>query len=67
MPIQVHLIGPDADIRDVEGGWAQLTKLSPGAALLVRPDDFVAWRAEALPESPSADLHRVLCRILGRD
>ena len=67
VPIEVHLIGPDADIRDVEGGWAQLTELSPDAALLVRPDDFVAWRTEALPESPSADLHRVLCRILGRD
>ena len=67
VPIEVHLIGPDADIRDVEGGWAQLTGLSPDAALLVRPDDFVAWRAEALPESPGADLHRVLCRILGRD
>jgi hypothetical protein len=67
VPIEVHLIGPDADIRDVDGGWAQLTGLAPDAALLVRPDDFVAWRAQALPESPGTDLHQVLCRILGRD
>ena len=67
VPIEVHLIGPDAGIRDVEGRWAQLTGLSPDAAMLVRPDDFVAWRAEALPESPGTDLHQVLCRILGRD
>jgi hypothetical protein len=67
VPIEVHHIGPDADIRDVDGGWAQLTGLAPDAALLVRPDDFVAWRAQALPESPGTDLHQVLCRILGRD
>ena len=67
VPIEVHLIGPDAGIRDVDGGWAQLTGLSPDAAMLVRPDDFVAWRAEALPESPGTDLHQALCRILGRD
>jgi hypothetical protein len=35
--------------------------------MLVRPDDFVAWRAEALPESPGTELHQVLRRILGRD
>jgi hypothetical protein len=34
--------------------------------LLVRPDDFVAWRADKLPRSPTTDLSRALCEILGR-
>jgi putative polyketide hydroxylase len=64
--IDVYQIGANADARDVEGRWAQLTGLSPTAALLVRPDDFVAWRAETLPESPARELRQVLCRILAR-
>ncbi|WP_227999004.1 FAD-dependent monooxygenase [Nocardia australiensis] len=64
--IDVHRIGPDADISEVDGGWTKLTRLSPDAALLVRPDDFVAWRSDALPESPQTELHRVLRHILAR-
>jgi hypothetical protein len=68
--IDVHRIGPDADITEVDCGWTKLTRLSPDAALLVRPDDFVAWRADVLPESPQTEpqteLHRVLRHILAR-
>jgi putative polyketide hydroxylase len=63
--IDVHSIGPGAEIRD-EGRWAELTDLSPDAALLVRPDDFVAWRAAALPHPPENQLREVMCQILGR-
>jgi hypothetical protein len=51
--ITVHSIGPDADVRDVEGGWGAVTGLSPEGALLVRPDDFVGRRVETLPEAPA--------------
>jgi putative polyketide hydroxylase len=64
--ITVHSIGSDADVRDIDSRWAALTGLSTDSALLVRPDDFVAWRAETLPESPEKELRQVLCRILGR-
>jgi putative polyketide hydroxylase len=63
--IDVHRIGPDSEIRDLDGRWAELTELAPDAALLVRPDDFVAWRG-ALPRSPEDQLRGVLCQILGR-
>ncbi|MBV8349375.1 MAG: FAD-binding protein, partial [Mycolicibacterium sp.] len=71
IPIGVHRIGSDtddgdSDIRDIDGRWAELTGLPPDGALLVRPDDFVAWRADALPASPETDLRRVLCHILHR-
>lgn len=66
IPISVHSIGTDGEIRDIEGRWAELTGLSPDEALLVRPDDFVAWRTGALPRSPQHRLEQVLRCILGR-
>lgn len=64
--VDVRSIGADADFRDVDGRWAALTGLGPDAALLVRPDDFVAWRADNLPKSPENALNQAMCRILGR-
>jgi putative polyketide hydroxylase len=67
--IDVRSIGArniGADLRDVDGRWAELTGLAPDAALLVRPDDFVAWRADTLPESPENALSGALSRILAR-
>ncbi|MFZ0904029.1 MAG: FAD-dependent monooxygenase [Mycobacterium sp.] len=66
VPISVHSIGTESEICDIEGRWAELTGLSPDQALLVRPDDFVAWRTRALPGSPENRLGQVLCQILGR-
>jgi hypothetical protein len=63
VPVDVFRIGPE---EDVDGRWAQLTGLSSEAALLVRPDDFVGWRANAQPESPEDELRRVICQILAR-
>jgi putative polyketide hydroxylase len=64
--IDVHSIGTDTEIRDIDGQWAELTDLSPDAALLVRPDDFVGWRANVLPQSPENHLGRAVRQILGR-
>jgi putative polyketide hydroxylase len=64
--VDVRSIGADADFRDVDGRWAALTGLGPDAALLVRPDDFVAWRADTLPDSPENALNQALSRILSR-
>jgi putative polyketide hydroxylase len=66
VPVSVHSIGPDSELRDIDGRWAELTGLAPDEALLVRPDDFVAWRTGALPPSPETRLGEVLCQILGR-
>jgi putative polyketide hydroxylase len=63
VPISVQRIGT---ALDVDGSWAGATGLAPDGALLVRPDDFVAWRADKLPRSPRTDLCQVLCQILGR-
>ncbi|MBV8290952.1 MAG: FAD-dependent monooxygenase, partial [Mycobacterium sp.] len=67
--IDVRSIGArdiGADFRDVDGRWAELTGLAPDAALLVRPDDFVGWRADTLPGSPENALNQAMRRILSR-
>ncbi|HTX97459.1 MAG TPA: FAD-dependent monooxygenase [Mycobacterium sp.] len=46
--------------------WAAATGLGPSGALLVRPDDFVGWRAEDLPADPGGELCRAVSTILGR-
>ena len=66
VPISVHSIGTDGEIRDIDGRWAELTGLSPDEGLLVRPDDFVAWRTGPLPPSPPHHLEQVLRHILSR-
>lgn len=45
--------------------WAAITGLAPEGALLIRPDDFVGWRAERLPADPEGELRQALSTILG--
>ncbi|OBH59721.1 FAD-binding protein [Mycobacterium mantenii] len=45
--------------------WAAVTGLGPQGALLVRPDDFVGWRCDALPGDPEGELRQALSAILG--
>ena len=40
-------------------------KMKETGALLVRPDQHVAWRAASLPDQPGAGLAAALTRILG--
>ncbi len=49
---------------DDRAAWLAATRLQPSGALLVRPDAFIAWRAEALPPDPAAELSRVLRTVL---
>ncbi|MFD9910209.1 FAD-dependent monooxygenase [Streptomyces sp. NPDC059063] len=44
VPLDFHRIG--GDLRDPAGRWAARHGVKEGGAVLVRPDGFVAWRAE---------------------
>jgi hypothetical protein len=66
VPIDVRQIGPAGDVRDPDGAWAKATELPSRGALLVRPDDFVGWRADRLPADPESELRQALSAILGR-
>jgi 2,4-dichlorophenol 6-monooxygenase len=48
------------DVLDTEGHWATVGGLEPGGALLVRPDQHVAWRTRTLPDDPAAALREAL-------
>ncbi len=58
IPITMHCIGDDA--------WGAVTGLAPEGALLVRPDDFIGWRADEMPANPGDELHQALSAILSR-
>ena len=66
LPLAVHRIGPAGDALDPDNAWPEVTGLRPGGALLVRPDDFVGWRADELPADPEKQLRQALSVILGR-
>jgi putative polyketide hydroxylase len=56
----------DADVAGQQGRWPHCAGLGGDGALLVRPDQFVAWRAATMSDDPAADLTRVLTRVLLR-
>ncbi len=54
------------DYRDADGTWAQLCQISEDGAILVRPDNHVAWRSPATAPDPAGVLTDALCSVLGR-
>ena len=67
VPITVSRIGAQDDIVDVDGRWAAITGLARDGAVLVRPDDFVGWRADSAGPDPAAGLRQALSKILDVD
>ena len=62
-PVEAYLVGTGADhdlVPDLDADWAELHGTAEDGAVLVRPDGFVAWRADAA--MPDAD--RVLTNVL---
>ena len=47
-------IGPGQDYEDPFGEWARASEIEDDGAILVRPDQFVAWRQRVR----AADLRR---------
>jgi putative polyketide hydroxylase len=70
IPINVCRIGADEDadedVVDVDGGWSAVSGLTPDGALLVRPDDFIGWRADTMTKNPETQLRQALSAILAR-
>ncbi len=64
LPLSVYRVG--ADLLDVEGVWSASFGVSPGGAVLLRPDGFVAWRARDASREPAMVLPKVLAQALCR-
>ncbi|MEU5595274.1 FAD-dependent monooxygenase [Streptomyces sp. NPDC020298] len=59
--------GPGAELAPEDDvHWAERHGTTPGGAVLVRPDGFVAWRAPGPAEEPAQTLEDVLNTVLAR-
>jgi 2,4-dichlorophenol 6-monooxygenase len=54
------------DYQDIDGDWTRLREVSDRGAVLVRPDNHIAWRSAGPPAGPDA-LIDVLHRVLGQE
>jgi 2,4-dichlorophenol 6-monooxygenase len=54
-------------LGDPDGRFMEAAGIEPGGALLVRPDQHVAWRTRGRPGDPSAALRAALSAVLGED
>lgn len=68
LPIDVIVIGGDAEHTDPQGEWQRVREIADDGAVLLRPDQHVAWRCLRRPEAADlgALLRGVLARVLDR-
>ncbi|NUP24898.1 MAG: FAD-dependent monooxygenase [Streptomyces sp.] len=70
VPVEAYLVGtgPDHDLApERDADWAELHGTAEDGAVLVRPDGFVAWRADAAMPDADRVLTNVLQTLLCRD
>jgi 2,4-dichlorophenol 6-monooxygenase len=66
-PIRCLSIGPSQDYEDPFGEWARAREIEDDGALLVRPDQFVAWRQRTRAADCAGALRAALGQITGSD
>jgi hypothetical protein len=64
IPVQCLITG--RDFTDPDGHWASVCEIGADGALLVRPDQHVAWRARSAPADPGGALAGAVRTVLGR-
>ena len=63
-PRPIRLIRIGEDVADPQTTWLQTCGVAPEGALLVRPDQHVAWRSRSRPENPTTALQHAVQQIL---
>jgi hypothetical protein len=61
----LHCLRIGRDVADPDGAWAALLGIGKRGALLVRPDQHVAWRCAGAATDPGGALRSALSRSLG--
>jgi 2,4-dichlorophenol 6-monooxygenase len=64
--VEVHAVRIGAECADPDGDWARVREISDAGAVLVRPDNHVAFRAPGAVDDPAATLRNALATVLGR-
>jgi 2,4-dichlorophenol 6-monooxygenase len=67
VPIVAVRIGDGAEYTDVDvdGGWAAVREITDEGAVLVRPDNHVAWRSTGGSDDPAGALGNAISLVLG--
>ena len=65
-PIRCVSIGPGQDYEDPFGDWARASEIEDDGAILVRPDQFVAWRQRVRSTDCESVLREALAHIVAR-
>ncbi|WP_329172696.1 FAD-dependent monooxygenase [Streptomyces sp. NBC_01477] len=65
VPVTAVLIGEGAEYADADGAWQRLRETGGAGAVLVRPDQHVAWRATGTEADPAGALTEALSLVLG--
>jgi putative polyketide hydroxylase len=60
IPLTCHVFGPSGDLADPEGRWPNAYGVNVGGTVLVRPDGFVAWRAQGAEADHEGELVKIL-------
>jgi 2,4-dichlorophenol 6-monooxygenase len=55
------------DVADPDGWWTSVASMQPDGALLVRPDQHVAFRSRSAAADPRATLQRAVAATLGEN
>jgi 2,4-dichlorophenol 6-monooxygenase len=64
--IDVHVIGAGRQYTDLYEDWTRLREVGEDGCVLVRPDQFVAWRSDSLPANAQAALLETMKSVLSR-
>lgn len=63
VPVKTHVVGGNG-LTDPTGRWAEINQLEAGGALLIRPDQVVAWRSVGPGQDQAATLASILGQVL---
>ncbi|MEO8907504.1 MAG: FAD-dependent monooxygenase [Microbacteriaceae bacterium] len=62
--LEIHSIGAGAGILNPDGDFEAAYGITPGGAVLVRPDGVVSWRAKTVDGDPSQPIRAALATTL---
>lgn len=62
--IDVVSIADNSTIKDIKHEWRRIREFGDDGAILVRPDQIVAWRAMRVQQNPAEKLESVLRSVL---
>ena len=66
LDLVAYVIGPHRDYEDFTSDWARASEIEEGGCLLVRPDQFVAYRHFAAAADAKQRLSAALEAVLGK-